>query len=146
MTEEDEKTTIYIGNLPETVTKEDLYAYFWTFGEIRSIEIPRDHLTRIIIFNLERLRGFAFVEFDEREDASAAIDNYDKSEFLTRTIRVRRARPLDQKPNYHQAVWANDDWMQRIEQQKIETENLTRDQEEKNRGLGLPIFKEVQPK
>lgn len=79
MAEEDEKTTIYVGNLPETVTKEDLFAYFWTFGEIKSVEIPRDHMTRNVSSNSERLRGFAFVEFDEKEDASAAIDNYDKS-------------------------------------------------------------------
>ena len=116
MNEDDEKTTIYVGNLPDTVTAQDLYAYFSTFGEIKGVEIPRDHLTRTIFgLALEKFRGFAFVEFDEREDASAAIDNYDKSDFLERTIRVRRARPVDQKPNYHKAVWANDDWMQQAE-------------------------------
>ena len=94
-----------MGNLPEQVTPQDLFAYFSTFGEIKTIEIPKDHLT-------VKVRGFAFVEFDEREDASSAIDNYDKSEFMERTIRVRRARPIDKKPDYHRAVWANDAWMQ----------------------------------
>ena len=31
------KRTIYVGNLPETVTVNDLYAFFNTFGEIKSI-------------------------------------------------------------------------------------------------------------
>lgn len=81
------------------------------------------------------------MEFDEREDASAAIDNYDKSEFMGKTIKVRRARPINSKPNYHEAVWANDEWMQNMELRKMEKERLTREQEEANRKLGLPIFK-----
>jgi peptidyl-prolyl isomerase E (cyclophilin E) len=102
------------------VTAQDLYAYFSTFGEIKGVEIPRDHMTRTNHNYLEKFRGFAFVEFDERDDASAAIDNYDKSDFLNRTVRVRRARPIDSKPNYHKAVWANDDWMQQAELDKIQ--------------------------
>lgn len=34
------KRTIYVGNLAETVTQNDLYAFFNTFGEIVSIDIP----------------------------------------------------------------------------------------------------------
>ena len=35
--EDNYKRTIYVGNLPETVTVNDLYAFFNTFGEIKSI-------------------------------------------------------------------------------------------------------------
>lgn len=66
MNEDDEKTTIYVGNLTESVTAQDLYAYFSTFGEIKGVEIPRDHSTRTLQFYSEKFRGFAFVEFDER--------------------------------------------------------------------------------
>ncbi|TXH59095.1 MAG: hypothetical protein E6Q89_02640 [Bacteroidia bacterium] len=39
---------------------------------MKSIEIPKDHIT-------EKYRGFAFIEYDEKEDAYAAIDNYDRT-------------------------------------------------------------------
>lgn len=35
--EDNYKRTIYVGNLPEAVTVNDLYAFFNTFGEIKSI-------------------------------------------------------------------------------------------------------------
>ena len=73
----------------------------------------------------EQVRGFAFIEFDEREDASAAIDNYDKTDFLERTIKVRRSKPVDSKPNYHKPVWHNDDWLSKIEQKKMDDEDYT---------------------
>lgn len=110
--EDDYKRTIYVGNLPETVTEQTLFAFFNTFGEIKSVQIPIDHVT-------EKMRGYAFIEFDEREDAFAAIDNYDQTEFLDRTIRVRKSKPQDLKPNYHDAVWRNDDWLQKIEKTKL---------------------------
>lgn len=101
------KRTIYVGNLPETITHNELYAFFNTFGEIKSIEIPKDHLTL-------KYRGFAFIEFDEREDAYAAIDNYDRTEFMGRNIKVRKSKRVDMKPNYHKPVWHGDDWLTKI--------------------------------
>lgn len=73
--DDDFKRTIYVGNLPEGVTEQMLFAFFNTFGEIKSVQIPIDHVT-------EKQRGFGFVEFDEIEDAAAAIDNYDQTEFM----------------------------------------------------------------
>ncbi len=116
------KRTVYVGNLPEDVTAQSLFAFFSTFGQIKAVQIPRDHITN-------SFRGFAFVEFDERQDALAAIDNYDRTEFMNRTIKVRKARPLDLKPNYHKPVWANDDWLQNIQKRKIQTEKLTKEEE-----------------
>lgn len=98
-----------------------------------------DHITQL-------QRGFAFVEFDEKEDADSAIDNYDKSDFMGKTIRVRRAKPLESKHNYHEAVWANDKWLQNIENEKIETQVLTKEQQEKNRKEGLPVYKNLPAK
>ena len=55
--EDDYKRTIYVGNLPESVTEQTLFAFFNTFGEIKSVQIPIDHVT-------EKMRGYAFIEFD----------------------------------------------------------------------------------
>ena len=71
------------------------------------------------ITSTEQIRGFAFLEFDEKEDASAAIDNYDKTEFMERTIKVRRSKPNRDRVNYHEAIWHKDDWYSKIEQKKI---------------------------
>lgn len=92
------------------------------------------------------MRGYAFVEFDEREDAMAAIDNYDQTDFMERTIRVRKSKPVDLKPNYHEAVWRNDDWLQKIERIKLENEKHTLEEQAKARALGLPIFKNLEKK
>lgn len=33
---------------------------------------------------------------------------------MDRTIRVRKSKPQDQKPNYHEAIWKNDEYLQKI--------------------------------
>lgn len=137
--DDDYQRTIYVGNLPDTITANDLFAFFTTFGEIKSIEIPKDHVT-------EKYRGFAFIEFDQREDASAAIENYDRTQFMGRNIKVRRSKPVDLKPNYHKPIWHNDRWLTNIEQKKIEDEKYTKEMQEKNKAFGLPIFKNMEKK
>lgn len=45
---------------------------FITFGEIKSVEIPLDHESCTLFCNIyiiEKNRGFAFIEFEEIEDA-----------------------------------------------------------------------------
>jgi hypothetical protein len=48
---------------------------------------------------------------------------------------------MDMKPNYHDAVWRNDDWLQKIERTKLENEQFTLEEQAKSRAMGLPIFK-----
>ena len=137
MDDQDYKRTVYVGNLPDSISTNDLYAFFNTFGDIKSISIPKDHIT-------EKFRGFAFIEFDEREDAFAAIDNYDRAEFMGRNIKVRKSKPVDLKPNYHKPVWDNDDWMTKIEQRKMDDQKFTKEMQEKQKAMGLPVFKSIE--
>lgn len=44
---------------------------------------------------------------------------------MDRTIKVRRSKPLDSKPDYNGPVWKKDDWLQKIEQKKIDDEDYT---------------------
>ena len=37
----DQPKSIYIGNLPNNTSPQDLFGFFSTFGEIKAIEIPR---------------------------------------------------------------------------------------------------------
>ncbi len=68
MEEADRKRTLYVGGLAEKVDIATLTAAFLPFGEIKDVQIPLDHGT-------QQSRGFGFVQFEELEDAMAAVDN-----------------------------------------------------------------------
>ena len=68
MEEADRKRTLYVGGLDDKVDIAILTAAFLPFGEIKDVQIPLDHATQTV-------RGFGFVQFEEIEDAMAAVDN-----------------------------------------------------------------------
>ena len=45
-----DKLIVYVGGLDDTVDEKILHAAFIPFGEIKSIELPRDHSTRNFLF------------------------------------------------------------------------------------------------
>merc|ERR1712216_390053 len=107
--EKNSKKTLYIGGLDETLDEKALHNVFNLFGDIKDIVVPRDVYSG-------KHRGFGFVEFEEIEDAKAAIDNVHNSELMGKILRVNYA----QKPNIkggmkgwsHQPVWAEfDTWL-----------------------------------
>lgn len=62
-------------------------------------------------------RGFAFVEFEDSDDASEAIFNMDGAELLGRTIRASLAQPnqvhkFSSTGSAPQAIWKSDEWFQ----------------------------------
>jgi peptidyl-prolyl isomerase E (cyclophilin E) len=64
----------------------------------------------------ERHRGFAFVEFEEEDDAADAIENMDGSELSGRVLRCNIAKALPTlTPG--KAVWHSEDWIQNHEGQ-----------------------------
>ncbi|KAJ1817681.1 hypothetical protein LPJ75_001654 [Coemansia sp. RSA 2598] len=81
------KRMLFVSGLDPEVTEETLHAAFIPFGEIIQVTLPPDPSSS------NRHRGFGFVEFEEPEDALAAIDNMHDNELFGRTIAVRRARP-----------------------------------------------------
>ncbi|CUT99661.1 peptidyl prolyl cis trans isomerase E [Echinococcus multilocularis] len=100
------KRVIYVGGLAEEVDKELLKAAFIPFGDIIDINMPLDYQT-------EKHRGFAFIEYEEAEDAIAAIDNMNEGEIFGRTIRVNVARPVRIREGYGKAVWSDDNWLKK---------------------------------
>lgn len=73
------KRTIYVGGLAEEVDEKTLNAAFIPFGDVVDIQIPLDYET-------EKHRGFAFIEYENAEDAAAAIDNMVRNDnFKTNT-------------------------------------------------------------
>ncbi|XP_023027347.1 peptidylprolyl isomerase cyclophilin-33 [Leptinotarsa decemlineata] len=99
------KRTIYVGGLAEEVNEQVLNAAFIPFGDIVDIQIPLD-------YESEKHRGFSFIEFENAEDAAAAIDNMNDSELFGRTIRVNLAKPQRIKEGSTRPVWSEDTWLQ----------------------------------
>jgi peptidyl-prolyl isomerase E (cyclophilin E) len=60
-------------------------------------------------------RGFAFVEYEDADDASEAIYNMDGADLLGNTIKVSMAQPnqLNKISGPQQAIWSSDEWFQR---------------------------------
>uniref|UniRef100_V5HJA9 Peptidyl-prolyl cis-trans isomerase E n=1 Tax=Ixodes ricinus TaxID=34613 RepID=V5HJA9_IXORI len=98
------KRIVYVGGLAEEVDEKVLHAAFIPFGDVVDVQIPLDYET-------EKHRGFAFVEFEQAEDAVAAIDNMNDSELFGRTIRVNVAKPMKIKEGSTRAVWSEDSWL-----------------------------------
>lgn len=77
---------IYVGNLPNTVTEEDLKKAFEDFGQVESVNVIKDRYSG-------RSRGFGFVEMPGETDAQSAIDGLNGKELKGRTLKVNKARP-----------------------------------------------------
>src|SRR6185437_6564669 len=77
--------------MPYGATEADLRAHFSGVGEPSQIVIPVDRETG-------RPRGFAFVEFQERSLAEAAIARFNQQAFMGRSFSVSEARPREERP------------------------------------------------
>ena len=80
--------SIYIGNLSYEVSQEDLKQVFEEYGQVKRISLPMDR-------ELNRPRGFAFVDMTTKEEEAAAIEALDEAEWLGRTLRVNEAKPRE---------------------------------------------------
>lgn len=83
--------SIYIGNLSYDVTQQDLQEVFAEYGEVKRVHLPTDRETG-------RVRGFAFVEMADEAKEAQAIDELDGAEWMSRNIRVNKAKPRSSKP------------------------------------------------
>lgn len=81
---------LYVGNLPFTVTEQDLEEIFAQVGTVEASNIVTDRDTG-------RSRGFAFVQMDTQEAADAAIQNFNGRELEGRTLTVNEARPRESR-------------------------------------------------
>jgi RNA recognition motif-containing protein len=82
------KATVYVGGLAPVVTTANLHDAFIPFGEIVDISLPKNENPN----STDPHRGFAYVEFEDEEDAKEAIDNMDQAELFGRVIKVNPAK------------------------------------------------------
>ncbi|MGQ0735224.1 MAG: RNA recognition motif domain-containing protein [Acidobacteriota bacterium] len=81
---------LFIGNLPYHATEDDLRSHFASVGVPTQIVRPLDRETG-------RARGFAFVEYADRETAESAIRQFDGQLFMGRPLAVSEARARDDR-------------------------------------------------
>lgn len=78
---------LYVGNLPYSVTDEQLGEMFAQFGQVSSAVVIKFRDTG-------RSKGFGFVEFDKDEDADKAVEEMNGKDVEGRNIVVNEARPM----------------------------------------------------
>ena len=77
---------IYVGNLPWSVSDEDLRELFVPYGEVSAARVITDR-------DSGRSRGFGFVEMPTDTEAEAAIAGLNGNEVDGRALNVNQARP-----------------------------------------------------
>jgi len=83
-------TKLYVGNLAFQTTSQDLQELFAQAGTVESASIVEDRDTG-------RSRGFAFVEMSTKEEASAAIEQFNGKEVSGRALKVNEAKPRENR-------------------------------------------------
>lgn len=77
---------IYVGNLPYSLSQDDLKALFEQYGEVDTAAIIMDRQTN-------RSKGFGFVEMADDAAGNEAIEALHESEVGGRKLTVSVARP-----------------------------------------------------
>lgn len=98
------KATVYVGGLAPVVAATHLHDAFIPFGEIADISLPKNENPN----STDPHRGFAYVEFEDAEDAKEAIDNMDQAELFGRVIKVSAAKApksADEGLGSKTAIW-----------------------------------------
>lgn len=79
---------IYVGNLSYQMTEDELKDTFTPYGEVKSAKIIIDRYSN-------RSKGFGFIEMDNNEEATKAIEELNNKEIAGRSLRVNEARPRE---------------------------------------------------
>jgi RNA recognition motif-containing protein len=82
---------LFIGNLPYSASEADLRAHFAAIAEPSHVVMPVDRETG-------RPRGFAFVEFADRDVAEEVIQKFNAQPFQGRNLAVSEARAREDRP------------------------------------------------
>lgn len=82
---------IYVGNLPFSVTEDDLKTTFSVYGEVTSVVLKFDKFSG-------QSKGFGFVIMDDNSSADSAIKGLNGTTLKGRAIKVNQAQPEGNRP------------------------------------------------
>ena len=80
-------TKVYVGNLPFSVSDEELNKLFEGY-EVEEVSLIKDKFSG-------RSKGFGFVTFASEESAEKAISEMNGKDIQGRALKVTEARPMD---------------------------------------------------
>jgi len=81
---------LYVGNLPDSATEQDLADKFAACGTVDSVKLITDRDTG-------RTRGFGFIEMASDAEAQAAIDSLNGTDYDGQSMKVNEARSLQKR-------------------------------------------------
>jgi cold-inducible RNA-binding protein len=81
---------LYVGNLPYTVTEDDLRTLFAEAGNVSSVTLIKDR-------DSGRSKGFGFVEMSSQAEAEQAIKLLNGRHYGDRDLTVNIARPREER-------------------------------------------------
>jgi RNA recognition motif-containing protein len=81
---------LYVGNLSFRTSSEELVELFAQAGTVESASVVEDRETG-------RSRGFGFVEMSSKEEAEAAINQFNGKEVNGRVLTVNEAKPRENR-------------------------------------------------
>ncbi len=82
---------IYVGGLPFKTTEEEMNTLFATYGQVTSAKLITDKYSG-------QSRGFGFVEMPNDEEAMAAMEKLNGTDFGGRKLTINEARPMEARP------------------------------------------------
>ncbi len=77
---------IYVGNLADEVNEQDLCKVFEVFGQVESVNIPKDRFSG-------KSKGFGFLNMPSKDEAQAAIKEANGTDLKGTAIKVDEAHP-----------------------------------------------------
>ena len=104
--EDRSKKTVWISNLDESVSLELLKSACIPFGDLLDISLPLDNKTG-------KHRGFAFIEFEESQDAKECVDNLHGAELLGKTMTAKIAKKIASQLGT--SSWNIESWVDNLE-------------------------------
>ena len=84
---------LYVGGLPYSVTEGRLSELFAAHGTVDSASVISDKFTG-------QSRGFGFVEMSSSNEAQAAIQSLNGTQFEGRSLTVNEAKPMAKRDNF----------------------------------------------
>ena len=84
---------IYIGQLPYSVTEEELMEIFSEYGEIASLNLFKDRYSG-------QSKGFGFIDMPNNSEADQAIKGLNKSMIKGREIKVNQSEERRKKKTF----------------------------------------------
>jgi RNA recognition motif-containing protein len=84
---------IYVGQLPYSVTEEELREMFLQYGEVSSLNLIMDKYSG-------QSKGFGFIEMPNNAEADQAIKGLNKTQMKGREIKVNQAEERRKKKTF----------------------------------------------